>query len=106
MSREERSIDIDGYGTIVVREMDVEGIVYFYQDEKKFAALSSFLMGDFSRVEEVFRFCIDKDFKDIKHLGGSDFMRLVNEVREVNKNFFATLRAEMSKMVPPAKGKE
>ena len=97
--RQEKIVKIGGK-KITVYELTTVDIIFFYKDVETFTALSGFMEGDFVGADKVLERCIDIPFDEIKDLGGSGFMELVREIREVNADFFVMLREETLKMTP------
>ena len=101
--RKEKAVEIGGR-KVKVREITAREIEMLYQNEAGIQMISSFIRGDHEHIPAFIARLTDLELEEIRELTGGQYIVLVNAVRKVNADFFATWRGEIERIMEKEEG--
>lgn len=96
--RKEKTVEIGGR-KIKVRELLAREIEELYQNEGGIQMLSGFIRGDHEFIPVFIEKLTDLSLDEIREMTATDYLVLVEAVREVNADFFVTWGKEIERMM-------
>lgn len=99
--RNEKAVKIGGRN-VKVREITAREIEELYQNEAGIQMLAGFIEGDHENTPAFVAKLTDLGIEEVRDLTGSQFIVLIDAIRDVNADFFATWRGEIEKMIKRA----